>query len=85
MNEPLDLRRLKCPLPALLTRKALAQLAPGTVLTVLADDPMAAVDIPHMCHAHGHAIESVAVRDGYNEFRITSGSASAPHPDRYGR
>ena len=68
MEESLDLRGLKCPMPALLAKKALARLAPGMALTVLADDPMAAVDIPHMCHGEGHAVESVAARDGYQEF-----------------
>ncbi len=70
MDEALDLRGLKCPLPAMLARKKLNQLPPATALTVMADDPMAVVDIPHMCHGEGHALESVASRDGYNEFRI---------------
>jgi len=77
MDESLDLRGLKCPLPALLAKKALARLAPGTALTVLADDPMAAVDIPHMCHGEGHAVESVASRDGVSEFRLRVRSATA--------
>lgn len=68
MDEILDLRGLKCPLPALLARKALARLSPGTALTVLADDPMSVVDIPHMCHGEGHTVDSVASRDGYSEF-----------------
>ena len=68
MDEALDLRGLKCPLPALLAKKKLTQLSPGTMLTVLADDPMAVVDIPHMCHGEGHAVESVASRDGFSEF-----------------
>lgn len=72
MDETLDLRGLKCPLPALMAKKALAKLAPGTALTVLADDPMAVVDIPHMCHGEGHACDGVASRDGYNEFSIRS-------------
>jgi tRNA 2-thiouridine synthesizing protein A len=70
MDETLDLRGLKCPLPALLAKKALARLAPGGSLTVLADDPMSVVDIPHMCHGEGHAVESVTSRDGYSEFRL---------------
>ena len=70
MDGPLDLRGLKCPLPALLTKKALAKLQPGTVLVVQADDPMAVVDIPHMCNAEGHACDGVASRDGYDEFRL---------------
>jgi tRNA 2-thiouridine synthesizing protein A len=68
MDEALDLRGLKCPLPALLAKKKLTQLSPGTMLTVLADDPMAVVDIPHMCHGEGHAVDSVAARDGFSEF-----------------
>lgn len=68
MDEALDLRGLKCPLPALLAKKKLAQLPQGTMLTLWADDPMAVVDVPHMCHGEGHAVESVASRDGYNEF-----------------
>ena len=69
-EETLDLRGLKCPMPALLAKKALARLSPGAVLMVLADDPMAVVDIPHMCHSEGHAVDSVASRDGYNEFLL---------------
>ena len=48
MNE-LDLRGLKCPLPALHTARRLKALAPGARLSVVADDPMAAIDIPHLC------------------------------------
>jgi tRNA 2-thiouridine synthesizing protein A len=43
-----DARGLKCPLPALRARRALARLASGARLTVLTDDPMAAIDIPHL-------------------------------------
>ena len=68
MEETLDLRGLKCPMPALLAKKALARLSSGAVLRVLADDPMSVVDIPHMCHGEGHTVDSVASRGGYNEF-----------------
>ena len=71
MDEMLDLRGLKCPLPAMMAKKAMAKALPGAKLTVLADDPLAAVDIPHMCHGEGHAVESVASRDGYTEFVLT--------------
>ena len=70
MDETLDLRGLKCPLPAMLAKKALARLPSGTTLTVLADDPLAVVDIPHMCHGEGHALDRVASRDGYSEFLL---------------
>jgi len=64
----LDLRGLKCPMPALLAKKALARLARGAMLTVWADDPMSVVDIPHMCHGEGHAVDRVTAREGYQEF-----------------
>jgi tRNA 2-thiouridine synthesizing protein A len=68
MDETLDLRGLKCPLPAMLAKKALARLAPGAAIVVLADDPLAAVDIAHMCHGEGHAVERMVSRDGISEF-----------------
>jgi tRNA 2-thiouridine synthesizing protein A len=76
MSERLDLRGLKCPLPAMLAKKALARLAPGAAVTVLADDPLAAVDIAHMCHGEGHVVERVTARDGYTEFGLRIGSKS---------
>jgi tRNA 2-thiouridine synthesizing protein A len=59
----LDLRGLKCPLPALKTRKALTGLAPGAVLTVACTDPLAEIDIPHVVNETGDALEE-SLRDG---------------------
>jgi tRNA 2-thiouridine synthesizing protein A len=69
-EETLDLKGLKCPLPALMTRKRLAQLAPRTLLIVTASDPLAVVDIPHMCGEEGHSVESVTPQADANIFRI---------------
>jgi tRNA 2-thiouridine synthesizing protein A len=57
--EVLDLRGLKCPLPALLAKRALLRIAPGTVLDIVADDPLAAVDIPHMCAQESFDVVSI--------------------------
>lgn len=54
--EELDLRGLKCPLPALYARRALERVAPGTIIAVLSDDPLAAVDLPHMCRSEGYEV-----------------------------
>jgi tRNA 2-thiouridine synthesizing protein A len=54
--EVLDLRGLKCPLPALYARRALERSAPGTTITVLSDDPLAGVDLPHMCRTEGYVV-----------------------------
>ena len=52
----LDTTGLLCPLPVLKARKRLAALAPGAVLRVMADDPMARVDFPHFCNEQGHTL-----------------------------
>lgn len=59
-TEALDLRGLKCPLPALFARRALERSAPGAVIEVTADDPLASVDIPHMCHREGYEVIETA-------------------------
>ena len=53
----IDLRGLKCPLPALRTRKALAGLAAGDVLVVECTDPLAAIDIPNLINQTGDVLE----------------------------
>lgn len=55
-DEELDARDLRCPLPVLRARKRLAALPAGTVLRLLATDPMARIDIPHFCAEAGHAL-----------------------------
>jgi tRNA 2-thiouridine synthesizing protein A len=52
----LDLRGLKCPLPAIKTRAALDRLDPGAVLAVTTTDPLASVDIPHAAHERGDEV-----------------------------
>jgi tRNA 2-thiouridine synthesizing protein A len=61
--ELLDLRGLKCPLPALMTRRYLKQAPAGAKVVVVTDDPMAPIDVPHMCRTEGFEVLSVE-RDG---------------------
>jgi tRNA 2-thiouridine synthesizing protein A len=68
-DDMLDLRGLKCPLPALMARRHLAALAPGATLVVVTDDPMAPIDVPHMCRSEGFEVVAVT-RDG-DAARIT--------------
>lgn len=44
----LDLIGLKCPLPTLKTRNALAGMASGERILVACTDPLAEIDIPHL-------------------------------------
>jgi len=53
----LDLAGLKCPLPALKTRKVLAALPAGARLEVRCTDPMSVIDIPHLVRETGDAVE----------------------------
>ena len=72
----LDLRGLKCPLPALFARRALIRAAEGTMLTVIADDPLAAVDIPHMCHQERFVIVSLEQSGAQSRITIRKNSLS---------
>jgi tRNA 2-thiouridine synthesizing protein A len=66
----LDVTGLLCPLPVLKARKRLAAMAPGSVLRVIASDPMSAIDMPHFCTEQGHDLLSQE-QDGQNlQFRI---------------
>lgn len=53
----LDLTGLKCPLPALKTRKALKSLDPGDRLEVHCTDPLSVIDIPNLIRETGDRIE----------------------------
>ncbi len=69
----IDVRGLKCPLPALKAARRMRQHAAGTRFVVLADDPMAAIDIPHLCREDGHRLKKTR-RDGATlHFEIEKG------------
>lgn len=53
----LDLSGLKCPLPALKTRKALKSLQPGDRLEVHCTDPLSVIDIPALIRETGDSVE----------------------------
>ena len=57
-KEILDATGLLCPLPVLKLKKHLQSMDIGTVITVFADDPAAAIDIPHFCKETGHKLVS---------------------------
>ncbi len=69
----LDLKGLKCPLPVLRTRKALKPLAPGSIIEIETTDPLAGLDIPHMCNEDGHALVSSERTETGHRFRVRRG------------
>ena len=55
-TQTLDLTGLKCPLPILKTKKALAQMQAGEIITVLATDAGAPDDFAAFCRQTGHVL-----------------------------
>jgi len=66
----LDVTGLLCPLPVLRARKRLQTLASGSVLKVVATDPMSMIDMPHFCSEQGHVLLSQEQSGQTYHFRI---------------
>ncbi len=60
----LDVKGLKCPLPILRAKKALAALESGAVLTVEATDAGAPDDFAAFCRQTGHVLLASDEADG---------------------
>jgi len=69
-DKTINLRGLKCPLPALRARKALAALKPGDLLIAECTDPLSAVDIPNLINQTGDVLESTTREKKVLTFRI---------------
>ncbi|EMT7735130.1 sulfurtransferase TusA family protein [Neisseria gonorrhoeae] len=63
-SETLDVTGLKCPLPILRAKKALAQMRQGEVLTILATDGGAPGDFEAFCRQTGHVLLDSSEQDG---------------------
>ncbi|WP_398473582.1 sulfurtransferase TusA family protein [Tardiphaga sp.] len=77
----LDLTGLKCPLPALMTRKALRTLPVGDRIEVHCTDPMAVIDIPVLVQQAGDRIDSTERRDEVIIFMIEKMNAAIANDD----
>ena len=65
-----SLRGLKCPLPALKTRKLLAPLESGDVLEIECTDPLTTIDIPNLVRETGDEIIGSDKKGRVLTFRI---------------
>ncbi len=65
-----DARGHRCPTPTLRLRRALEQVATGDIVVLLADDPLAKIDVPHFVHETGHALLAVETLPDGLKFRI---------------
>jgi len=82
MTEPaepplVDAAGYRCPMPVLLLERALRRMAPGERIRIVADDPVAAVDIPHFAKAAGATAERLSpgpgAAPGLCVFLVTAG------------
>lgn len=59
-----DARGHRCPTPGLRLQKAMREAPPGGQLTLLATDPMARIDVPHLMAGLGGQVLSIDETDG---------------------
>lgn len=71
-----DARGHRCPAPTLRLRRAMAEAGPGRRLTLLADDPMARIDAPHLVAQLGGTVVGIEA-DG-DILAITVETPAAP-------
>jgi tRNA 2-thiouridine synthesizing protein A len=66
----IDARGHRCPVPTLKLRRALAAAPAGARLRLLADDPMARIDVPHFLQGVGAQLAETAEQGGALVFVI---------------
>jgi tRNA 2-thiouridine synthesizing protein A len=66
----INLRGLKCPLPALRARKALTGMNAGDILIAECTDPLTAIDIPNLVNQTGDKLEASSRNGEVLVFRI---------------
>jgi tRNA 2-thiouridine synthesizing protein A len=69
-EKTMNLRGLKCPLPALRVRKALSGLKSGDLIVAECTDPLTVIDIPNLLQQTGDRLEDRAEAGGVLTFRI---------------
>ena len=65
-----SMRGLKCPLPALKTRKLLSKMTAGDLLVIECTVPLTTIDIPNLIRETGDIIEGSTRKGRVLTFRI---------------
>ncbi len=66
-----DARGHRCPVPTLRLRRALERAAEGQTVRLLADDPLAKIDVPHFVRAEGFRLVSSTQEGRTLVFEVT--------------
>jgi tRNA 2-thiouridine synthesizing protein A len=69
-EKTMNLRGLKCPLPALRVRKMMLSMKSGDLIVAECTDPLTAIDIPHLLRQTGDTLEGKTEAEGVLSFRI---------------
>ena len=69
-NHILDVQGMLCPLPVIKAKKQLKALHVGETLLVLTTDPVAQIDIPHMCSQFGYTLVRMSDTATGHEFLV---------------
>ena len=77
-DNTLDARGLYCPEPVMMLHQAMAKLAPGDELRVIATDPTTLRDIPQFCSHLGHELLASEEEGGEIVFALRKGPAAGP-------
>ena len=70
-----DARGHLCPTPSLRLQKAMREAGPGVRLTLLATDPMARIDVPHLMAGLGGRVVSIDDADGVLTIEVETPAA----------
>ncbi len=70
-DKHIDARGQKCPMPLLMAKRGLRELASGMVLELLATDPGSERDLQSLQRLGGHKVETEVSRDGIYRHTIT--------------
>ena len=73
-----DARGHRCPIPTLRLRRALERAAPGDTVALLADDPLARVDVPHFVHERGLELVDQTPEGAAWRFVVRAASSTPP-------
>ena len=69
-DKEFDASGLACPLPIVKTKKALADMASGQVLKVIATDPGSLADMKAFAESTGHALLATGSEGGKHVFML---------------
>ena len=78
----IDARGHRCPVPTLRLRRALEAAGDGARVRLLADDPLARIDVPHLAEAMGAELLERSETEGVLSFVVVKAAPSERRASR---